>query len=228
MYDFKQLQVLAAGELAEPHTEGPPVARPPGAIELELWPDTRLFDVAYKPDEPRSTGPVNKKPPPRRTNEKKSSQKPRRPPPTRDQIEANNSPYPPKRTTDKPSRKFREAAARIRNSRVQLTRVTDEIAALRVRIERLDPTLKATLVTTEFVVDWDHLADQLATLNAMVQQHPDRFEIEMGNAYEPLMDRIIAITLDLDALENPQLRWDDTIPKTIASLRQRIRSIKLP
>lgn len=229
-YDLKQWQALTASDRHEPLPEVPPVvSQPSRAVELELWPQSRLYHVAYKQtDDQPSPGRANKKSPPARPNEIKSPNRSRRrPPPTDAELEAF-------RKKSKTNRlRFvepqpEEARARMLKSMATLERLKDEIARLHSRIQGLDPKLKESLVDGDFRVELEHLTEQLAELTAKAKQHPHRFEVVMEKRYDAVIERIVAIDVKIDDLENPPSPWPDKIPKTLESLKQWIKSIKLP
>ena len=109
-----------------------------------------------------------------------------------------------------------------------LERLKDEIARLHSRIQGLDPKLKERMVDGDFRVELEHLTEQLAELTATARLHPHRFEEVMETRYDAVIERIVAIDVKIDDLENPPSPWPDKIPKMLESLKQSIKSIKLP
>lgn len=233
-YDLKQWQALAASGRDELFPEVPSVTSQPGrAVELELWPQSRLYNVAYKPtDDQPSPGRANKKSPPARPNEKSSPKRAnRRPPPTDAEVESS------RKKSKKDLLRFveprpEEAKARMLKSLAKLERLKDEIARLHSRMQGLDPKLQEGLVDGDFRVELDHLTEQLAELTAKARRHPHRFELAMERRYDAIIDRITRIDQKLNDLENPPSEWSDKIPKTLESIKrsfkQSIESIKLP
>lgn len=232
VYDFKQLHALAA-ELDDQHAEVPPVTAQPDVVDLRLWRDARVYDIAYKPtDDQRSPGPATNSPPARRPNKKTSPKSAlRRPPPTRAEVEAflkTGMPLRLRETSFEPSPEFVDAEARIRKSRKKLDRLTYEIARLHTRIQCLDPALQQRLRASGFQVEWDHLTEQLTELNVKVMQPNHRFEFVIDKKYDTLIERIIAIDRKLDELEHPQVWWTDKIPKPLEWIKLAMKSIQLP
>lgn len=101
------------------------------------------------------------------------------------------------------------------------------------------------MLSGEIHIDVDHLTEQMAKLNAKVHEDPDRFEDIVVKRYDAIADRIATILRKLDELENPPPKpptWaeriantSDNIAKTpdrivmsLESLKQKIKSIKLP